>query len=289
MGLDHTKERTLLMDGDTLAYIAASACQQTIEFEDGWVEPFANTAQGEAVVDNLILGLMRDLEAHGMQVYLSDPEANWRKEILPSYKSNRKPLVRPLLLSRMKDYLRTKYGATHWAACEADDVLGILATSPEELFPGEAVVVGKDKDFLTIPGKHHQIKVDAPGAIREINNEQADFAHYVQAFAGDRIDGYFGCPGIGPERARKILADPVILHPEHGVVTRGDRKGQATIKWMPEPAPGNYWGCIVSHYEKAGEGVEQALLTARVAHILRFEDYDRSTGAVRLWVPPYAR
>lgn len=280
-------ERTLLIDGDTLSYIAASAAQHTQEDDQGFVQPFANVKEGQALVDNLILGWMRDLGAHYMQVYLSDPESNWRSELMPTYKDNRKAgmLARPLLLGRLKEYLRTAYEATHWASLEADDTLGILMTTPD-LFPGEVILVGKDKDFKTIPGLHYQIGSDKKGTIREVTPEAADFFHLVQSLAGDRVDGYAGCPGIGMTRATKILADPVILEPEHGVVTRGDRKGQQTTKWMPKPARGNLWGCIVSHYKKEGLGEKEALLTARMAHILRYQDYNRDTGAVTLWVPP---
>lgn len=287
-------QRTLLIDGDTVAYIAASAAQNTIEDHQGFITPFANVHEGQALVDNIILGLMRDLEAHGMQAYLSDPEANWRHQLMPDYKGNRdhSAMARPLLLGRLKEYLRSAYEASHWAGLEADDVLGILATTPD-LYPGETIVVGRDKDFRTIPGLHHQIGTDKHGVIKEVTLASADFFHLVQSFAGDRIDGYPGCPGIGMERATKILADPVILEPEHGVVTRGARKGQATAKWMPKPAHGNLWACIVSHYRKAytisgisKDPEEAALLTARMARILRAPDYNKETGAVTLWVPP---
>lgn len=287
MPSERTAERTLLIDGDTLAYIAASAAQHTMEDDQGFVQPFANVNEGMALVDNLILGWMRELKAHFMQVYLSDPEANWRMELMPDYKSNRdrSSQARPLLLARLKEYLRKQYDATHWASLEADDTLGILMTT-QDLFPGEVILVGKDKDFKTIPGLHYQIGSDKRGTIREVTEESADFFHMVQSLAGDRIDGYPGCPGIGMKRAMTILADPVILEPEHGVVTRGVRKGQTTTKWMPKPAHGNLWMCIVTHYMKEGLTERDALLTARMAHILRYEDYDRDTGAVTLWVPP---
>jgi DNA polymerase-1 len=106
----------------------------------------------------------------------------------------------------------------------------------------------------------------------------------VQSLAGDRVDGYAGCPGIGMERSKRILSDPKELVPEHGVVTRGARKGQATTKWVSKPTD-SMWRCIVTHYEKAGRDEAEALLNARLARILRAGEYDRETGAVKLWVP----
>jgi hypothetical protein len=289
------EQTTLLIDGDTIAFIAAAACQSNVLDFDGFIKPMANVIEGETIVDNLILGLMRDLEAHGMFVFLSDPEANWRMGLMPDYKDNRKTelgkmSVRPMLLGHLKQYLRDKYGATHMPSLEADDVLGIMATDPNIKYPGRTIVVGKDKDFDTIPGFHHQLGRDVtPGGkriVREVTREYADWFHLVQTLAGDRIDGYGGCPGIGMTRAREIMTDPKILTPDHGLVTRGARKGQRTTKWVSNPAAGNLWGCVVSHYAKAGLGEKDALLTARMAHLLRYEDFNQTNGAITLWVPP---
>ncbi len=282
------EEITLLIDGDTIAFMVAAAVQHTKEDEQGFVQPFANVMEGQAVVDNMILGLMRDLNAHFCQVYLSDPEANWRKELWPDYKANRKNAQRPLLLGRMKEYLREKYSADHWAGLEADDVLGILSTAPGK-YPGKRIIVGKDKDFNTVPGWFHTIGDRGGGrepVIREVTREKADAFHLIQTLAGDKVDGYPGCPGIGMERARRIIDDPQILVAERGVVTRGPRKGQETAKWVATPANGDLWAAVVSNYEKAGSSEKAALLTARLAHILTHEDYNGKTGEITLWSPP---
>jgi DNA polymerase-1 len=289
------EQTTLLIDGDTIAYMASAACQENVMDFDGFIKPLANAMQGETVVDNMILGLMRDLEAHGIMVFLSDPLANWRMELMPEYKAHRARAegeldVRPMLLGHLKQYLRDKYGATHMPTLEADDLIGIMATNPNTDYPGRTVIVGKDKDFDTIPGLHHQLHRDINSNgkrfVRGVTPEFADWFHLVQTLAGDRVDGYIGCPGIGMTRAKDILTDPQLLSPEHGVVTRGIRKGQRTTKWVSSPAAGNLWGCVVSNYEKAGLTEKDALLTARMAHILRHADYNQTTGAITLWVPP---
>ena len=287
MASEDTEQVTLLMDGDTLAFMVASAVQKTKEDEQGFVQPFANIREGEVVLDNMILGLMRDLGAHFCNVYLSDPEGSWRREMFPEYKSNRKNTIRPLLLGRLKDYLRSKYGAEHWPGLEADDVLGITATSASA-YPGRKIVVGKDKDFNTFPCEVHTIG-DRDGTkpvIRTITPEYAQWFHLCQTLAGDRVDGYEGCPGVGMTRAQRILDDPQILVPERGVITRGPRKGQETAKWVATPALGDLWGCVVSNYEKAGKKEADALMTARLARILQASDYDLATGKITLWSPP---
>lgn len=279
-------DTTLLMDGDVFTYMVASAVQKVEEDGFGYLRPFANIAEGEAALDNMILKLCDSLKATHLRMVLSDPESNWRMEIAPDYKANRTDLARPLLLARLKEYLRVVYGAFHWAGLEADDTLGILATE-EVGYAGRRIVVGRDKDFLSIPGLHHTIgDVDASGSpiVREVTRAAADRFHMVQALAGDRIDGYAGCPGIGMTRAERIIDDPKLLVPQKGIVTRGPRKGEETTKWVGEPTA-DIWQCVVSHYRKEGLTEEDAIRTARLARILRAEDYDQDKGRIILWTP----
>jgi DNA polymerase-1 len=77
---------------------------------------------------------------------------------------------------------------------------------------------------------------------------------------GDAVDGYSGCPGIGPKKAETVLANA-----KDGV---------------------SPWGVIVGAYVKAGLDEEDALLQARLARILQFGDYDLKTNKVKLWEPP---
>lgn len=280
-------DRTILIDGDTVAFIAAAASQNIIETGDGYVEHFARRGEGEAIVDNSIQWLYDSLKATHLMVFLSCPaEENWRLQVDPEYKANRKKSVRPLLLTPLKEYLRAKYGAKHHAFLEADDALGVYATS-DTLVPGEKIVVGRDKDFATIPGLHFQLKDvdrDNKPIIREVTPLQARLNHYVQTLAGDAVDGYPGCPGYGMTRAREIVESPDRLVPKKGIITRGKNKGQETIKWH-SAGPSSVWEAIVSRYEKAGLSEMDAIKTGRLAKILLAEDYNMETHEVRLWVP----
>lgn len=279
-------EVTLLLDGDVVAYRAASAVQKNEEDGFGYVRPFANIAEGEAVVAETILRLKAELNATHVRVVLSDPAGNWRSELVPSYKGNRDPAARPLLLGRLKQYLVDTMGAFWWPSLEADDTLGILMTAPQD-FPGTRILVGRDKDFNCIPGLLHTIgDLDAAGKprVREVSPWEAKRWHLVQTLAGDRVDGYDGCPGLGMERAARLIDSPVRLRPEQGVVTRGPRKGEKVIKWVSEPTE-DYWACVVSHYQKAGLTEDDALLNARLANILHHDQYDRGTETITLWTP----
>lgn len=278
-------ETTLLIDGDVIAFTAACAVQRIYEDEFGFVQPFASRFEGEAVVDNMLISLEMGFKSTHRRIALSDPKDNFRKRISPDYKANRKDSVRPLLLDILKQYLRDKYAAFHWPALEADDVLGILNTEPQQ-YPGRRILCGKDKDFKTVPGLYHRLKdfnADGSPHVTEITPWQAQKFHLWQTLAGDMTDGYPGCPGIGKTRASVILENPVRLMPSMTTITRGKNKGQPVTAWRAEPTV-DLWACVVSHYQKGlsangtvvtdWDAAEAAAMqTARLAHILQHGDY----------------
>jgi DNA polymerase-1 len=282
----------LLIDGDVIAFVAAAAAQKVYMDAFGIVQPFAHRQEGEAICDNLIGGLLSGFSTDNFEVYLSDPHANWRKEVMPSYKANRVEdwagQTRPLLLPYMKGYLTDKYKAVFWPELEADDVLGILSTADDS---GESIICGKDKDFKTIPGRYHRLKdFDSKGkpVVNEITKWQATRFHLYQTLKGDPVDGYPGCPGIGDTRAEEVLDHPVVLTPQPGVKTSGKNKGDPTVKWVSEPTT-DLWAMVVSQYRKAGQSEKEALLNARVANILHNDQYDRETKEITLWTPSRIR
>jgi DNA polymerase-1 len=288
-----SKPLHLLIDGDVIAFIAAAAAQKIYLDGFGIVQPFAHKAEGEAIVDNLLAGLQFLHKSKKATIYLSDPEQNFRKDILPTYKGNRHEdfagQSRPLLLWYLKDYLTEKYKATFWPRLEADDVLGILLTEPQDF--ETRMIAGKDKDFKTVPGLYAPLKkVDAYGKplIIETTPWEAVRFHLYQVLKGDPTDGYQGCPGMGDTRANELLDNPVALVPQHAVKTSGKNKGEATTKWVSEPTE-DYWLSIITHFKKAGLNEQAALVTAQVANILHHDQYNRETGEITLWTPDRIR
>lgn len=282
----------LLIDGDVIAFTAAAAAQKIYLDRFGIVHPFAHKAEGEAIVDNLIYGLKTAFKPYKTSVFLSDPKENFRKDVLPTYKGNRHEdfagQQRPLLLMYLKDYLTDK-GATFWPRLEADDVLGILLTEPQET--EDRMIAGKDKDFKTCAGKYAPLKkVDEYGKplVIESTPWEATRFHLYQVLKGDPTDGYPGCPGIGDKRAEELLDNPVALRPVHSVKTSGKDKGAPTTKWTSEPTT-DLWEMIVTNYQKAGLNEAFALQTAQVANILHDDQYNRDTGEITLWTPDRIR
>lgn len=245
---------TLLLDADIICYKFASKAQENFT----WSEEVTSSAVSplEDVVPHVaayIEELQDTLNADDVIVCLTAPE-NFRYQVLPTYKGNRKDVIKPELLGPLKATLAERYTSYTRPGLEADDVMGILSTHPT-LIPGKKIIVSTDKDMKQIPGwLYNPDKDDVAGFVEE---PIADLWFYTQVLTGDTTDGYKGCPGIGPTKARRILAE----------------------------AEGDFWRAIVSTYETKGLTEEDALVQARVARICRHTDYDFKHKEVRLWTP----
>lgn len=245
--------RTLLLDGDIIAYQMAVVAEKPIHWgEDLWTL-HADADQATVNCDNKIASLLDKLDGDHVVVCLSDTK-NFRKMIDPSYKANRTDVRKPMILGSIKEYLTQNYTTYVRPNLEADDVLGILATHPT-IIKGEKVVVSIDKDLKTIPGLHASMKHTEDGVF-SVSLEDADRWHLYQTLVGDTTDGYPGCPGVGPKKAEKLL--------------EGDN---AT------------WATVVEAFDKAGLSELVALTQARLARILRHTDYDFKKKEPILWQP----
>jgi DNA polymerase-1 len=243
--------RTLLIDGDVVAYQFATTAETPIHWGDDFWTLHANAAEAKARMDNYLEELKTDLEADYLIIALSDRTRNYfRKKLLPSYKASRDNIRKPLILKELRMHLQTKYESFERPGLEGDDVLGILATSPK-IVRGEKVIVSIDKDLKTIPGLHYNTNKPELG-VYKISEEEADYWHLFQTLTGDASDGYPGCPGIGPKKAADILAE--------------------------RPS----WEVVLTTFKKAGISEEEALTQARIARIVRARDYDFERKTVKI-------
>ncbi len=240
--------KTILIDGDPLAYRAAH---------------FARTAHDAGLGAVRAVGkLAGTLRADVVIVCLSDPTRRyWRHALYPAYKAG--AADRPQLVVDALDGLRRECGAIFVRDLESDDLLGIYATDPDADAADERVVVADDKDLLTIPGRHYR---PSRGEHVHVGPVEADWRHLVQTLTGDAGDGYPGCPGLGPERAPRVVT-------------------QADVARSPADA----WAAVVAAFAARGLTAADALLQARLARICRAGDHDPRTGRVRPWDPPTAR
>lgn len=246
-------KRTILIDGDIALYEVTMACEYAVDWGDDMWTLHSDLKTAKERFDCWVLNIQEKTEADKAVIALSGRN-NWRKDVLPTYKHNRKSKRKPLIFKALKDYVSTAYKTYQYDNLEADDVLGLLAGSPGlGNIKGEKVIVTIDKDLMTIPGYHYYPNKPDDGLI-QVSEEQADYNHLLQSLTGDAVDGYSGCPGIGPVRAGRVL--------EYAC-----------------------WGAVVEAYETAGLTEEDALIQARVARILRWGEYDIKKEEVRLWNP----
>jgi len=265
--------RTLLIDADIVAYKFASTSEEVHYFDGADDAPAVKadldhaTSQARYYIEEL----QESLGADKIIVCLSDPDANFRKTLSPTYKLSRVGTRKPEDLMRVKEWMATAYMTYQRPALEADDCMGILSTHPT-LVRGEKIIVSEDKDMQGIPGTLFNPAKDKEP--RRIGKLSADRYHLWQTIVGDSCDGYPGAKGIGPKSPEAI--------------------GVLAAKTVEEA-----WGFVLQAYERSISRREDipadqlplviaqdAVLQARLARILRATDWDFTRKAPRLWVPP---
>ena len=239
-------KRTLLIDGDIVAYRYSSTVEHEVDWGDDVWSLWSDAKEAKQLILQYLDHLVEATAADDFVFTFSDKD-NFRKTIYPEYKSNRKGKRKPTCYKGVKTWLESEYESIEMPGLEGDDVMGILATSGQY---EETVIVSEDKDMKTIPGLLWRA-----AEMENISEEYADYYHLYQTLVGDATDGYKGCKGIGDKRATDILSkDPT-------------------------------WEAVVKAYEKAGQTEEEALVQARLARILRASDYNTQTKEPILWTP----
>lgn len=275
---------TLIWDADILAYKFAIRCEEEIDWGDGMMTLHSDENQVIEMINEHIIAIEALLDADSSIIVLSDTEANFRKKILPTYKSNRKGIRRPLAWKAARDHMADAYNSYMRPGLEGDDVCGILATS-SKIIKGRAIIVSIDKDLGTIPAEcFYGCDDKGKPIVKHPTEEEADRFHLFQTLTGDAVDGYAGCPGVGAVAAEAILNDPHTLIEYEHTFSRGARAGETEQRWKTGD-PCSQWEAIVCQFDKAGFGEDEALRQARVARILRADDYNFVTKEPVLWTP----
>ena len=245
----------LLFDADMVCFKVCAAVEKEIDWGDGlWtLHADADEAQNkiDATVRDLTMKVLDKLNYEGTYeiVMCFSDDVNFRKKLYPLYKANRIGKRKPVCYRGVVEWVKSEYTAYQRDGLEADDCLGILST----MNPGNAVIISGDKDFKSVPGMFYDY---LHGVLYEIDQDDADKAHLYQTLIGDTADNYPGCPGVGEKTAEKLFM-----------------------------TDGVSWDTVVKQFEKKGLTEEDAILQARVARILRKEDYDFKTKEPILWNP----
>ena len=172
-----------LIDGDMVAFrVAASA-----EGED---EPWVACARADSFIDEIIAAT----SATEYEVWLSGSN-NFRYDVYPEYKANRKGGYRPKWEVETKEHLKREHNALVIDSAEADDAMGSRQTE-------NTIIVTNDKDLKMIKGSHYD---PVKKLLFTITPEEATRWFYYQMLVGDPVDNIKGVAGIGPVKANRIL------------------------------------------------------------------------------------
>ena len=239
--------KVLLIDGDIVLFQVAFKSQQKM-FDKLIVDDIIIAQER---IDDFIRDLVQRTEAREYLVCLSGFN-NFRKQLSSTYKLNRADKEKPELLSELRAYVEAEYPCLYIDNLEADDVIGILVSKRDK----EYIIASTDKDMQQISSTHYNWRKDT---LFTITPEEATRFFYQLVLQGDPGDGYYGVPGIGKVKARKLLDE---VEPEH------------------------YWKAVVETYLSHGLTYDDALMTARLAFILDKDHYDCKTKSVKLWTPP---
>ena len=230
------KPLTLLIDADFFLYRAASSAEEEHEYNEDLTVIVGDFRRGKRRVESEIKDLCDRFDSQDVVLFFTD-RANFRKDVDPSYKGNRTKR-KPAGYLKLKNWAMANWPSRLLPRLEADDALGIAATSGEfENF----VLISPDKDMQQIPCRIYNLKDEFTQT-----PELAERKLYEQTLTGDSTDGYAGCPGIGPKRAGVLL----------------------------DACKGAYWEAVVKAFKDADLTEEDAIRNFNLARILQTDTWD---------------
>jgi DNA polymerase-1 len=250
----------LLIDGDQFVYKAAAAVETEVRWDNHHHVLYSNETRAWDVLQGMLKRIRERFGSSDTVMCFSGPlvdgqgSPTFRTLLDPTYKSGRSR--KPLCYTLLREKIEAEEKHQSFVGLEADDVMGILATKPG----AEAIIISQDKDMKTVPA----VVWDGRDLVT-VSPDEADYFHLLQTLTGDPSDGYKGCPGMGPVKAKKLLEPQ---NPEH--------------PWFDVSI---LWPRVVKAYEKAKLTEADALTQARLARILRWSDWDRKNKEPILWTP----
>ncbi|WYW04230.1 RNaseH [Pseudomonas phage vB_PpuP-Kallioja] len=299
----------LALDMDYLIFSAMSAAEEEQDWgEDVWTL-FCDHKKARDILFGTIKTIKVNIAAQlkrkfkladdkyeFVDICILSGDDNWRKDVLETYKANRKGKRKPVGYRKFCDEIMEHFGekSFKWHGMEGDDLCGIFMTNPEIVGCDRVISVSCDKDFNTVPGYFFWLTEQ-----ELIKNDEttADLHHFYQTLKGDTTDGYGGVPGVGEAFGPGLwewLQDPEFFYEDTKVMKSGKRKGEEVSFWT-SCKPGDeewdlrqaptLWACMASLAAKQGMSEEDLIVQAQVARICRGSDFDLETKKPILWKP----
>ena len=234
----------LLIDADYIVYKNCASAEYDIDFGDDVILVGSQFSEAYANTIREINRIKSEFLDPDVILFFSD-STNFRKLVFNDYKGHRNR-KKPCGYKRVIYALHEEYEVIRMPSLEADDAMGIYATSNDD-----CTIVSPDKDMKQIPGSLYDMK-----EMFTITKQDGWEWFLIQALAGDQTDGYAGAPGFGVKTSAKFFGDN-----------------------------GYTWNSVVKAFLLKGLTEEDALRNARLAKILTADDYDTEQSRPILWTP----
>ena len=234
----------LLIDADYIVYKNCASAEYDIDFGDDVILVGSQFSEAYANTIREINRIKSEFLDPDVILFFSD-STNFRKLVFNDYKGHRNR-KKPCGYKRVIYALHEEYEVIRMPTLEADDAMGIYATSNDD-----CTIVSPDKDMKQIPGSLYDMK-----EMFTITKQDGWEWFLIQALAGDQTDGYAGAPGFGVKTSAKFFGDN-----------------------------GYTWNSVVKAFLLKGLTEEDALRNARLAKILTADDYDTEQSRPILWTP----
>lgn len=246
--------------------------------------PNLTTKSGEPInaiygLTSMIITVVETLKPTNIVFAFDEPEKTFRKDLLPSYQSQRVEAPDDLIsqFSKARDLLTAMNIPIYSkAGFEADDVIGTITKQVAEKSSDkndEVVVVTGDRDILQLVDDSKNIKLYMPisgmsngkifgekETLERLGVNPSQIPDY-KALVGDPSDNYFGIVGIGPKTAINLLEKYETLQG----IYKNLEQIPARIK------------------EKLEKGKESAYLSFKLATIVKDVDIDFKFEQTKDW------
>lgn len=182
---------TGLIDADFIPYIV---CYNKVG------EPEKTLEEAISSANSYLQGLINSTNIDEFHLYFTIGK-NFRYNIYPEYKTNRKNNEKPPFFNEVRDYLIKEYNGIHGYNLEADDLLVIYKNkyiATRESY----VVISTDKDITNLFGCNYDIKNNM---INLVTQDFADRYFWKSMITGDTADNIKAIPGKGPAFAEKLF------------------------------------------------------------------------------------
>ena len=202
----------VLIDADSMVWSCSYDCETKEDAYykfDEHIQFIVNEIQDQYNIDKVMV-------FHGQE------GRNWRKDVDPEYKANRKSANRPEHYYSLSKYVKTAYEAISAKGEEVDDLVA-NTWKAYKLSGKDVMIVSIDKDYEQLPCLLYNYSRKKRG-FYEFTEDAAQHNLFKQMLTGDRADNVKGIPGIGPVKAERILS--------------------------PCESRIDYWRCIISTYKE---------------------------------------